>query len=50
LARQISQANGGILHFTYSHVLNGFAATLPSQAVEGVAVTRMWRLLCLIRK
>jgi hypothetical protein len=26
LARQLTQGNGGTLHFTYSHVLNGFAA------------------------
>ena len=36
LARQLTQAGGGTLHFTYAHVLNGFAATLPSQALDGL--------------
>jgi subtilisin family serine protease len=36
LAAQLVRAGGGELHFTYAHALNGFAATLPAAAVEGI--------------
>jgi aqualysin 1 len=36
LAAQLVRAGGGELHFTYEHALNGFAATLPAAAVDGI--------------
>jgi subtilisin family serine protease len=36
LARQLLDAHGGTLRFTYQHALQGFAATLPGQAVEAI--------------
>jgi len=36
LAAQLVRAGGGELHFTYEHALNGFAATLPAAALEGI--------------
>ena len=36
LARRLVAAHGGALHFTYTHALRGFAATLPPAAVEAV--------------
>ncbi len=36
LARQLVAAHGGTLHYTYGSALQGFAATLPPAAVEGV--------------
>jgi hypothetical protein len=36
LAAQLVRAAGGELHFTYEHALNGFAATLPAAAVDGI--------------
>ena len=36
LAAQLVRAGGGELHFTYENALNGFAATLPAAAVEGI--------------
>ena len=36
LAAQMVQAAGGQLHFSYEHALNGFAATLPPQAIDGI--------------
>jgi aqualysin 1 len=36
LAAQLVRAGGGELHYTYEHALNGFAATLPAAAVEGI--------------
>ena len=37
LAAQMAQAAGGQLHFTYEHALNGFATTLPEQAIAGIS-------------
>jgi len=37
LAAQMVRGAGGQLHFTYEHALNGFAATLPQQAVAGIS-------------
>jgi aqualysin 1 len=37
LATQLVSAAGGQLHFTYEHALNGFAATLPPQALAGIS-------------
>lgn len=37
LAAQLVRAAGGELHFTYEHALNGFAATLPAQAIAGIS-------------
>lgn len=37
LAAQLVRAAGGELHFAYEHALNGFAATLPPQAVAGIS-------------
>ena len=37
LAAQMVQAAGGQLHFSYEHALNGFAATLPAQAIAGIS-------------
>jgi len=36
LARQLTREHGGALHFTYTDVLRGFAATLPPQALEAI--------------
>ena len=36
LARRLTAEGGGALHFTYEHALKGFAATFPSQALEGL--------------
>jgi subtilisin family serine protease len=36
LAAQLVRAGGGELHYTYEHALNGFAATLPAAAVDGI--------------
>jgi subtilisin family serine protease len=36
LAARLVAAVGGELHYTYEHALNGFAATLPPAAVEGI--------------
>jgi subtilisin family serine protease len=36
LARQVIAAHGGELHYTYAHALRGFAATLPSPALEAL--------------
>ncbi len=36
LARQLTQAHGGALKFSYRHALKGFAATLPAAAVEAL--------------
>jgi subtilisin family serine protease len=36
LAAQMVRGAGGQLHFTYEHAINGFAATLPPQAVTGI--------------
>ncbi|HEX7049099.1 MAG TPA: S8 family peptidase [Longimicrobiales bacterium] len=35
-AQQMVAARGGRLHFVYEHALQGFAATLPPQAVEAL--------------
>ncbi len=35
-ARMVANA-GGELHFTYEHAVNGFAATLPAQAIAGIS-------------
>jgi aqualysin 1 len=37
LAAQMVRGAGGELHFTYEHALNGFAATLPPQAITGIS-------------
>jgi subtilisin family serine protease len=37
LAAQLSARAGGSLHLTYSHALKGFAASLPSPAVQALA-------------
>jgi aqualysin 1 len=37
LAAQMVRGAGGQLHFTYEHALNGFAATLPAQAIAGIS-------------
>jgi serine protease len=36
VAEQMVAAHGGKLHFSYEHALQGFAATLPKQAVEAI--------------
>ena len=36
LARQLSAAHGGTVHYTYRHAIKGFAATLPAGAVEAL--------------
>ncbi|MEE8446968.1 MAG: S8 family serine peptidase [Gemmatimonadota bacterium] len=36
LARQLIATHGGSLRFTYQYALKGFAATLPTQAIEGI--------------
>ena len=36
LAAQLVRAAGGQVHFTYTTALNGFAATLPAAAIEGI--------------
>src|SRR5215203_2759777 len=36
LARQLAQSHGGKLHYTYQHVIKGFAATLPAGAVQAL--------------
>ena len=36
LARQLTNAHGGKLHFTYQHAVRGFAATLSPQAVAAL--------------
>jgi len=36
LARQLAEAAGGTIHFTYTSALKGFAADLPAQAVEAL--------------
>ena len=36
LAQQLTRDHGGTLHFTYTRVLQGFAATLPAPAVEAI--------------
>jgi subtilisin family serine protease len=36
LARRLLAASGGELHYTYRHALRGFAATLPTPAVEAL--------------
>ncbi|HSU13766.1 S8 family serine peptidase [Longimicrobium sp.] len=36
LARQLVAAHGGTRHYTYQHALKGFAATLPSSAIEAL--------------
>ncbi|MEE9245037.1 MAG: S8 family serine peptidase [Gemmatimonadota bacterium] len=36
LARQLIATHGGSLRFTYQYALKGFAATLPTQALEGI--------------
>jgi subtilisin family serine protease len=36
LARQVTRAHGGTVHFVYTSALRGFAATLPAAAVEAL--------------
>ena len=36
LADLLVRAGGGRLHYTYSHALKGFAATLPTQALDAI--------------
>ena len=36
LAARMVSAAGGELHYTYEHALDGFAATLPAQAIIGI--------------
>lgn len=36
LARRLVDAAGGRLRFTYEHTIQGFAATLPTQALSGI--------------
>lgn len=36
LAKRLTEANGGTLHHTYRHALQGFAATLPEAAAEAL--------------
>lgn len=37
LTTQMVRGAGGELHFSYEHALNGFAATLPAQAIAGIS-------------
>ena len=36
LAQRTANAHGGQVHYVYQHALNGFAASLPPQAVEAL--------------
>ena len=36
LAQRTARAHAGTVHYVYQHALNGFAATLPPQAVEAL--------------
>jgi subtilisin family serine protease len=37
LSEQLMNGSGGQTHFVYSHALRGFAATIPAQALRGIA-------------
>jgi subtilisin family serine protease len=36
LARQLTAAHGGTMHYSYQHAIKGFAATLPAAAVSAL--------------
>jgi subtilisin family serine protease len=36
-AAAVMRGRGGEIHFTYSHAIKGFAATIPAQAVEAIS-------------
>jgi subtilisin family serine protease len=37
LANSLAAAAGATVHYTYEHALNGFAATIPAAALDGIA-------------